>query len=513
MNKFFIVSMSSILIATLCSCTKSPNIKLYHDGDKFMITKKSEFTEPYTLSYDIMAKDDEDPSDVMPIGGFYGLYASGGSIDGHEIPNLLSEYYFKKIAEAGINMITYTVDKWTTGGTNSNLHTALDYAEKYNMGYFVECYEVAGQLGTHTTDFPLEDMTLNTKDGEKILDNLINEITKNGQRKSLLGIHGFDEPFTKQLDNLGVLTNKFYSLCQKKNYNYDIYMNLNGYWANENNFWGYSDSLEYDEYLKLAFEQVKPRMLSVTQYPYVQPNTKEETITALMYDRLSKYRDYANHYKVPFWRMLQAGGQWNDNQEWIPSTDPYPTEGELLFDVNMALTYGAKAIQYFPLVEPFYFSYKEGYTYDFTDRNGLIGADGNLTRWYFYAKRANEQIKAIDHILMHSNNEQIIVHGNNAISNIIDKGQPGNDIYKDGGYKQLTSIKGDDCVVGCFNYKGATALYVTNYNRQNKANVSLKFDKKNYLYEVIQRANSIKVIGEEIPLTLDPGEGALIVLE
>ena len=80
-------------------------------------------------------------------------------------------------------------------------------------------------------------------------------------------------------------------------------------------------------------------------------------------------------------------------------------------------------------------------------------------------------------------------------------------------YRELTSVAGDDCIVGCFNYKGGTALYIVNYSRTSKADVQLNFDRDDYLYEVIQRAESTKVVGGSIPLRLDCGEGALIVLK
>ena len=59
---------------------------------------------------------------------------------------------------------------------------------------------------------------------------------------------------------------------------------------------------------------------------------------------------------------------------------------------------------------------------------------------------------------------------------------------------------------------GGTALYVVNYNREAKADVTLTFDRNDYRYQVIQRAKSFDVIGGEMTLTLDTGEGALIVL-
>ena len=48
--------------------------------------------------------------------------------------------------------------------------------------------------------------------------------------------------------------------------------------------------------------------------------------------------------------------------------------------------------------------------------------------------------------------------------------------------------------------------------RTEKADIRLDFDGDNYLYEVIQRAQSTKVVGNAVTLRLDRGEGALIVL-
>ena len=79
-------------------------------------------------------------------------------------------------------------------------------------------------------------------------------------------------------------------------------------------------------------------------------------------------------------------------------------------------------------------------------------------------------------------------------------------------YRELTSISGGDCVVGCFDYKGGTALYVVNYNRKEKADITLHFDRDDYRYTVTQRAESVDVVGNAVPLRLDAGEGALIVL-
>ena len=106
----------------------------------------------------------------------------------------------------------------------------------------------------------------------------------------------------------------------------------------------------------------------------------------------------------------------------------------------------------------------------------------------------------------------VIVHGDNANKVIVKNGEKGSTIISSQRFRQLVGIDGGDCVVGYFDYKGGTAFYVVNFSRTEKTDVVLRFDKGDYLYEVIQRANSGKFVGSYVPLRLDAGEGALIVL-
>ncbi len=415
----------------------------YTQGMSYTETVKGDPSPVYALSYEIIGGDE-----VMPIGGFYAPFTSGGSLDGHTLPNFVSEEYYQKIVDCGINMFVYSTDCWTTGGdaSNTNLVKALDLCEQYNIGYFVNAWWTREQLGSHTEGVPLEDMIMKSDGANVELEALVKEISADGTRKGFIGMLSFDEPFTSQLDNLGVFSDAFYGLETTKKNGYDLYLNARGYWAGVDNFWGYSDPMAFDDYIRQFFEEVKPRMLSITQYPYTSANTPKSNITSLMTNQLQVAREYSQEYKVPFWRMLQAGGQWNDAATWVDTVEPYPSEGELLFDVNMSLAYGAKSIQYFPLIQPQYFANQTGGTYDFANRNGLIGADGNLTRWYYYAQRANKQVQAVDHVLMKANNEGVIVHGDDATRVIVTNGEDRNTIIQSQKFRQLTGVEGDDCM-------------------------------------------------------------------
>lgn len=210
--------------------------------------------------------------------------------------------------------------------------------------------------------------------------------------------------------------------------------------------------------------------------------------------------------------MLQAGGQWNDGAVELPNRDPYPSAGETTFDVNIALAYGCKAIQYFPLIQPTHFSYAPNGTYNF-NRNGILGANGEKTMWYEPVQAANAQIAAVDHVLMNSASIGLIAHGEKAIVLAkADDEEKRPEFIQEGSFRQLTSVEGDDCYIGCFDYKGGTALYVVNYDRKAQANISLKFG-NNYGYEITQSAYTYEMTGTQVDLTLDEGGGALVVLK
>jgi hypothetical protein len=456
----------------------------------------------------------------MPIGGFYGPYASGGTLDGNVRGELLTDGVFGALHDAGINMIVYGKDIWTGEEGNGTVEKVLDLCQKHGIGYYMMLEYVESQRGGKTTPYPTEKMELLTDIGVAKLQRILDNLTKKGERTCVLGIHAKDEPFPHEVKNLAVLNDVFYNKLEN-NYGLDLYGNSLGHWSGEWNLFGTSPYITWDQYNEGYMKsQAKFRMYSATQYPFSSASTPETSLTRSMFEGLARYTELSKENNVPFWRMMQAGGQWNDAAAWIDSVTPYQNEAELLFDVNIALAYGAKAIQYFTLVQPMHFSYATGGTYDY-ERNGLIGANGNITRWYYYAQRANKQVQAVDHVLMKSAHEKIIVHGPKATEIIIENAKDeetgellvGKDwVTTNQKYKELIGVEGDDCVVGCFDYNGGTALYVVNYSRLSKADVLVKFDKK-YKYNVIQRATEADIVGTSIPLTLDKGEGALIVLE
>ena len=432
--------------------------------------------------------------DVMPIGGFFGPYVSHEVVINCEnFPDYFSDDIFQKIADSGVNAIVYynTVTEEATT-------KLLEQGEKFGVGIFVKDEGVNALLDDYTAmahTFVPEDIDMNE---------FGTRMRAYAAYDSCLGLHVRDEAFTYHLDELKGIFDAYNSLGF---HNKHVISNTIGNMGPNNVYTGWQYVIQPEEYYDMFFE-TGSTTFSTTMYPFDE--TDEDKALENMLDGLSTDREMALDYGVAFWRMLQAGAQWNDAGNWIESApEPYPTEGQMLLDINAALTYGAKAIQYFPLIQPTWFSKAEDYTRDY-DRNGLIAANGEPTRWYYYAQKANKQIAAVDHVLMNSANLGVIVHGDYAAQILGDTAE--HPEYINGSFRQLTSVSGGDALVGCFDYNGGTALYITNFNTTEKQQVTLHFD-NSYAYEVIQRAQSANVYGNAITLTLEAGEGALVVVK
>lgn len=493
-KRIFGIAAAALLCCSvaLAGCSKGRPAGTLQEG-AYVVTEKGTPEQYDSLYFNFLGG-----KDVMPIGGFYGPYTTGGSANGFVFPDLMTEKYYKLIADAGVNTIVYSKDTELHNG--AAILKGLELGETYGIGTFVGNSQINAAAGRDTTFTEGDTLDID-------MDALSSLVAQYSNYGSFLGLHGIDEPFWYQLDGVKAVTDLYNEMQVGDTV---MYMNTLGYSVTDLVRGGWRENITVDQYYGKIFDKIKPPFLSATGYYYTEKDTPD-TELSLMFSDLSAVRKLAKQYGVPVWRMLQAGGQWNDASEWIPSVDPYPAEGELLFDVNIALAYGCKAIQYFPLVQPLHFAYADPQgTYDF-NRSGIIGAAGNVTQWYYYVQKANKQIAAIDHVLMNAESMGIIASGDNAkaLARAEDEGR--DDILKDGKFRQLTKVSGADCYVGCFDYKGGTALYVVNYSRTSKNNVTLSFD-DNYGFDVIQRAQSVAVMGEELTLTLEAGEGVLVTL-
>lgn len=417
-------------------------------------------------------------SDVMPISGYYGPYMVDYSVDGETFPDYITDEMFKMITECGINMTNYTLTDYRTSPEDTK--KLLELGEKYGLGIVVQ-------------DTMLK--TLST--GEKTnLSKVSERITQYSDYPAFCGVYVVDEPGTpyfypskEQAHDISAFAPLFRDLAK---------LNIVGS-GNLFPVWEEADHEKYNRMLEEYCSTCNPMYLSFDYYVW----DKGQSRTGWFYN-VDIVRQYAEKYEIPFWVYIQAGSQWT--QEPFDTDGYYPTEGQFLWNVNAALAYGAKGLEYFPLIQPTFYAMAESTPWDF-QRNSIIGAAGNKTQWWYYAKTANEQIAAVDSVLMNAVNKGVIASGEEAVRDLKDMHY----LLEGTSWRELKDVQGN-ALIGCFNFEGKSALYVVNYETEKAQKVTLNLQ-DSYKATVTQRAEVSYVDTNKLTLDLKAGEGALVVFE
>lgn len=384
---------------------------------------------------------DEDGTPVMPISGFWGprMLETDAYTDEMEL-NMIQEKYYEAIAKMGINIINYIeVDAAQDEFSLTQNLQNLALAEKYNIGLFVMDSAVNG------------DMTE---------DELARRLSLYGKYGSFLGIHTYDEPCS---DNYyASAENKKISDIADEAKKLNSYTNLSSYI----NLYPLTES-GADNYVKEYLASCAPKYLSFDYYPnFTEENSWTGSIRNTGYfTGLSVARDAG----IPFWAYVTAGDRTNFTMNATTTDNLAPTRSQFLWNVNTTLAFGAKGIQYFPMIQPGYFSAVSqdesgNVTKQDFERNGLIGANGEQTKWAGYATDANKWIGMIDGILMNATSVDILTTGTTVTTDISSSSISSHAKYSGQNGATVSAVSGGNAIVGVFNYQGKTAYYVVNYD-------------------------------------------------
>lgn len=469
------------------------------------VSKKDEILSKYytdSLSYEYLGG-----KDVMPIGGFYGPTTDATLTDG----------MFSLIQESGINLITYSPAD--AASDPNRVQQALVLAEKYGIGMFVS----DTRLNVIETD---GNGNVTKHEVDTSAGNLAEIMAAYSNYDSFLGINVVDEPKgantwstetnTDASDTYFARYNYYEALAEElgKYANITSYVNMHGSQGVEKGTYAY--------YVEQIAKDVD--VLSYDTYPYFDQGAYTQlTRLAAYMESLDIVRQASLDSGKPFWTYVQAGTDYRDDGTNEATATYKYTEADTLWMVNTSLAFGAKGIQYFPLLQPEYFSYDKtsetGHDYD---RNGIIGANNVPTSYYAMVQEANKQIAAIDHVLMNAQSTGVIVLGDaksatDLAASSLGRGHTFTGLLekKNNTYTTvLKDVSGDDAMVGCFNYQGYEAYYVVNYDRTEGASqlITLKLNENVKYYTI---ADTVKNEGEgsEIALTVPSGAGVLVVLE
>lgn len=436
--------------------------------------------------------------DVMPIAGYHGPYRETVTTDirGTVTYDYLNDKTYRLIKQAGVNLIYSMSNSYTS--EPEIVQKACELAQKYDLGIYVK------------------DDNMNTQRNDAQLAGFIENYAS---YTSFRGTFVVDEPVTKDYGyqyyengTLGKVED-----CADKGKMLNNYANMIGA-VNLNpiskslvkpeNQENYKDCYRtyIDDYVRLH----QPKLLSFDYYVFDEITGSQQYATKKGYfENLSVMREKSLQYCIPFWSFIQVGSYWNGNgSEMIQTNNTTPTQGQMLWNVNTSLAFGAKGIVYFPLVQPYYFAYQEGGGYE--ARNGLIGVTGEATQWYAYAQKANQQIAAVDEVLLNATSEQILWKGND-VENVLGESATGDGAA----LNSIGTEAGSSAIVGVFTCRKKTAYYVVNYDTEYGREVQLNFSGKKS-YHVISEQLSEPCAEQEAsicPLHLQAGGAALVIVE
>ena len=416
--------------------------------------------------------------DVMPIGAWS---APPPEVTDYGISNQITLENYLTLAESGINAIYGLFD---TPSYQDDISTdvvlqALECAEQAGMVYFVRdifAYQLLAE------------------NGEDAWADIEYYMSKPAYGGTLM----YDEPGYSLFETLGGVMEMWKNKEEYWEEKLSLIPLLPNYSTAEQFYYGMEPeegtsappvdyTNNYEGYLRAYLERVPTQVFSYDFYPF---NGYDKTVRREYFEQISVVRKVCMEYNLPFWTFEQVGFYDGGMRDF--------SYAEIAVQANLSLAYGAKGIQWFNYWQPPH--------YPESPICGMVDHDGNKTVYYDYVQKVNEQIAAVDHVLMKSKSTGIIEIGSSMFGSI-----PSED--KVTSYGALTSATGaGGALVGCFEYRDmGYAYYVSSSNTTEDAVVTLNFDGM-YNLQKVQDAISSTVTGNSITLSIPAGDGVLIVV-
>lgn len=404
---------------------------------------------------------------TMPVGAYN---SCPPQLSDYTYSYITNESTFEAYSEAGVN----TMMGLREYAASEEVSQALDWCSEYGLAYLLPL--------SGAESFVSDSIAKST-------------LSRVKYHEAFAGIMQSDEPGRTLFEKISVSADILDSIMPEDTTNVLWHVNLFPTYANEMQLYyrQYTDSsvppeggYTYSQYIADYMEICDPQVLSYDYYPCVG-----DTLRDGYFENMSIIRKAAQDANIPFWVFVQTCSFGGGTR--------VPDEADILWQVNTALSYGAKGIQYFTGVLPS----NGAETFD----GAMFDRDGNRTAVYDYVKKANMQLAAADEVLMCSKSVGLIFAGVSPWGE--DSKIPQADLITE--YGQLSGVQGGHILTGCFDYKGTQAYYVTNNSITEGDTAVLTFaeDVAGYF---VQGGTKSEFEGKTLSVTLQPGEGVLVVV-
>lgn len=197
----------------------------------------------------------------------------------------------------------------------------------------------------------------------------------------------------------------------------------------------------YDDYIEKFIIEVKPDFISYDNYPFV-----DNVFRKGYYENLELISNKCKKNKLSFWGFVRTGVNKHYSEASI---------GQLSFQVNCNLAYGAKGIQYFTYATP-----------DGMD-SAILDADYKPTSIYYSIKEVNKKIKWLYKII-----------GNAEVIDVWNSEKKSNDIVCDSYKINASTLSESGFLFSIFAYKKNKYLFVVNKDYDKEQSISFRFNCK-----------------------------------
>ncbi len=440
-NKVFKVAtliLAIFLVVIAAVCSKS-----------LVFAETSEFSDNSGMATDISDADSQNgaestgevysyydflPRDVMPILGFVAMPNENGyTMNGYTNPSFITRTHFQTYKDAGFNIISglYEREPFNT----YEIRKAVDLAEELDLVYFVQDLDVRSDA-----------------EYEAMKELISSKWYLN--KKSFGGISLKDEPSVNDFSSMSKVADVMRELAPGKVTHSTLFP-----WGASASQLGIYDMpgstneemwQRYEVYVNRYMQEVNPELLAYDSYIFFYGRDSLYNLDAgktevLKYyiKGLSLYRAYSLESKIPYWVTVAPYNHIARQQ--IPKK-------HVEWNVNVSLAYGAKGIQYYT-----YWTLLEHASQDALENHqyaGLVTLGGTPHNTYYNVKDINENIRAVDGVLMTSTSVGLMQFGNQVLP------IPEEDTLDSFG--ELKNITGGDALVGCFDHNGKNVYYIVN---------------------------------------------------
>ena len=365
--------------------------------------------------------------DVMPVGGYIAPTPRmlGGDF------NTVTDKVYKDMKSCGLNFID-----------------SLSISYDSHKSYFIKQLKLAEKYGIKLLVGEKNNVYDDSYNAKKLIDG----VSRYKDYPAFAGIHGCDEPCGERIRQARERKRDFDAAFKNK----EFYVNLLPNYAKDEMLAdeNYSGGDKYDYYINNCINTIQPDYISFDYYPFV---SESPYILPGYFKNLGAIAKISQKKGIPFLSCMQA-------TSWNEAYARYVTLEEMNWQVKTNLLFGCRGIIYFTYAVPIC-DLPENETF----RQAIIDKQGKRTERFYYAKKNNDHIKSIQHILMNSD-----------LKGIIRVGDTPDELPEDmliADYKEYLSLTGKHILIGCFDYKNDTVLYILNNSITEKDKFTLKLNK------------------------------------